>query len=159
MKIPEKFITFLTNLDVALWAANCDIQRVPDLVRPTGVVKGDSDDELTIYVPRKNADKFLRNFKENDQLALFTSRITTFESYQFKGRYTGQRPANDEEVESQKRLIEALGSFFMQIFGFPGEWIKNAYYSVPIVALSFRVEQIFEQTPKKGTGAQISKVE
>ena len=157
MNIPEKLVAFVTGTDVAVWTANSDSQRLPDLARPTGVVKGDSDDELVIYLPRKTAGRVLGNIEENDQLALFCSNLITMESYQFKGRCTTQRPANDKEIESQKRFMEACAEIFSQVFGFPAEMIIRAYYSVPIVALGLRVEQIFEQTPRKGTGTPIQK--
>jgi len=157
MNIPEKLVTFVTGAEVAVWTATSDTQRMPDVARPTGVVKGDSDDELIIYLPRKNADKMLVNLEQNDQLALMCTHIATLESYQFKGCCTAHWPANDEEIKSQKLLMEAFAEFLSQIYDFPTEMVISAYYSVPIVALSLRVEQIFEQTPKKGTGTPIQK--
>jgi len=157
MNIPEKLVTFVTGTEVAVWTATSDTQRMPDVARPTGIVKGDSDDELIIYLPRKNADKMLVNLEQNDQLALMCAHIATLESYQFKGCCTAHWPANDEEVESQKRLMGAFSEFLVQIYGFPTDMAYKAYFSVPIVALGLRVEQIFEQTPKRGAGTPIQK--
>lgn len=157
MNIPEKLVTFVTGTDVAVWAATSDTQRMPDVARATGVVKGDSDDELIIYLPRKNADNMLMNLEQNDQLALMFTHITTFESYQFKGRCTAQRPARDEEIKSQKLLMEAFAECVLQSYDIPANMVFKALFSVPIVALGLRVGQIFEQTPKKGTGTPIQK--
>ena len=155
MNIPERLVTFVTGTDVAVWSASSGNQRLPDLARPTGVAKGDSDDELIIYIPQNRVEKMLVNIGENDQLALFCTEIIRFESYQFKGRCTTHWTAKDEEIESQKRLMGAFSEALAQTYGFAADMVYKAYFSVPIVALGLRVEQIFEQTPKRGTGTPI----
>jgi len=54
MKIPEHLITYITDPAIALWISNCDKQNFPEPARPTGVVKGESDDELIIYLHMEN---------------------------------------------------------------------------------------------------------
>ena len=50
-----------------------------------------------------------------------------------------------------------LGKAFLQAFGFPVNVISEAYYDSPGVALTLQVEEIFNQTPRKGTGNPIEK--
>ena len=156
MIVPEHLVTFIGAAEVAVWIANCDNQSRPDIARPTGVVKGEADDELIIFLPQRNAETILTNIEHNDRLALFGSRVTTFESYQFKGRCVMQRLANDEEVNYQRRLIAAFADCLSEIFSLPAAKVIDAYYSRPIIALTLRVEEIFDQTPRKGTGNRIS---
>ncbi len=156
MNVPEHLVAFIGAAEVAVWIANSDNQRRPEIARHTGVVKGEADDELLIYLPQRKAETILSNIEHNDRLALFVSHITTFESYQFKGRCVMQRFANVEEMESQRRLIAAFSDCLSEIFSLPADMMINAYYSRPIVVLALSVEEIFDQTPRKGTGNRIS---
>jgi hypothetical protein len=147
------------GVETAVWIASTDNHSKPDVSRPIGVVGGNSADELLIYLPKENAGTLLKNVEQNDRLALFCSNVTTFESYQFKGRCTMQRLADDGELESQKRVLGRFVDVLSEIFALPGQKLMDAYYSIPVVVLTVRVAEIFDQTPRKGTGNPIEPAE
>ncbi len=129
---------------------NCDIIR--------GLGAGATGhDTVKFYVAEKTARKMLDNLRSNKLVNLSVTQIFTSESYQFKGRFLSAKPVNEDE---SKAVLEYVGQFeeAVSTFGLkPGLIADNLLYK-PALAIEFVVDQIFDQTPKIGTGQKLSVV-
>ncbi len=155
MKLSDRFIDLISQTASALWASNCDKQRVPDLVRVQGVRVDTNKEQITFYVSVKMGETFLQNFTMTDKLSLLMASTETHESYQLKGSYLSQRPCTSSEIQYQKeyllgfcKAIEGLGISKEKAFAL--------YYQQPTVAVRMLVQEVYEQTPKIGTGEKMS---
>jgi hypothetical protein len=129
---------------------NCDILR--------GLGAGAAGhDTVKVYVAEKTAGKMLENMRTNKLVNLSVTQIFTSESYQFKGRFLSAKSVNEDEAKAVLEYInqfeEAVSSFGLK----PGLIADNLSYN-PALAIEFVVDQVFDQTPKIGTGQKLSTV-
>lgn len=76
------------------------------------------------------------------------------ECYQFKGDFIESRPAGDGDLPLVRRKAEQFRSLFQPIFGF-SDRACAARFGKPVLAVTFRVREIYDQTPGPGAGAKI----
>lgn len=129
---------------------NCDILRVLG-----GGASG--HDTIKFFVAEKTANKTLDNLRSNKLVSLSVTQIFTSESYQFKGRFLNARPVNEEETEA---ILEYVGQFEEAVssMGYKPGLVADHILYKPAIAIEFVVDEIFDQTPKKGTGQKLSTV-
>lgn len=112
---------------------------------------------LTVLVPTAAADRTLRDLTDNGRVA-FTCAHASHESYQLKGAYLSSRPADaGEEAELAGRLTALLSSLLEA--GYPEAIARPfilGFATVPAVAISFRAEEIYQQTPGPGAGGRLA---
>jgi len=108
---------------------------------------------ITFYVPDAEGAKTLSNFKDNGMVALTVSDAATHETYQFKGPCLGMRPSEDKDTAiqdiHQSKLISYLGAL-----GYPEE-VLTGFTIYPSTAVTFKVEDVFVQTPGPGAGNKV----
>lgn len=145
-------------LPAALWTANCNEDNVPEIVRSAGVAVAADLSAITLYVSERYSRQYLKNFETNKNLTLAATDVPTFESYQYKGLVNNIRLCTPYEEEVQKiyldRFTDVIGSF-----GYSKELVFNNFNFQPSYAVTFRVCEIFEQTPHKSTGRQVIKLQ
>ena len=145
LKGPKAFFVGARDKDF-----NCDILRVLG-----GSATG--HDTIKFFVAEKTAGKMLDNMRSNKLVSLSVSNIFNSESYQFKGRFLSAKPESAEEAEGVYEYVgqfeESLGSM-----GYPKGLFADHVLYKPALAIEFAVEQIFDQTPKIGTGQQLKAV-
>lgn len=142
----------------AYWIATVSPLNKPDIVRPTGIVAHPESDTITIMFPEKVAQQTLRNLQASNAITLLACTLLSFESYQFKGVVISEsRPCTGEEIEFQESYLDAF-SDDLQAFGHDKQGFYNAYFRQPSLAFDFLVQEIFEQTPKKGTGTLLTSI-
>ncbi len=142
----------------ALWAANCDDDNTPEIVRCAGVARVTDIRNITIFISEVFGRKFIQNLQLNTNIALAATCVPSFESYQYKGVYQSIRPCTKEEDELQQRYFDAFTDITTS-FGFLKEPLFQSYFHLPSFAVTFRVRYIYEQTPHKGTGSQVIDLE
>ena len=138
---------------LAFWAASSNKEKVPDAVRCTGLSDVTAVDTITFFIPEKFSGNFIKNVAENPKITLMGCSITTFESYQYKGVYRSMRTATKEEEALQTNYVIAFTDELEKI-GFD-RGIGEMFLLQPSFAVTFRVTEIYEQTPFKGTGNQV----
>lgn len=154
MEMPA-FYTILSQ-PLSFWAANCNEKGSPDIIRCCGISYQPDKNELVLFIGEKLAAVFLANTKTNPLISLIGTSLYTLESYQYKGRFTGFRPCTEEEVEWQYRYVSQFADTLTIVgFNWEKETVVKSFFHQPSVAIGFRIDEVFEQTPRKGTGERI----
>ena len=155
MTLSERFIQLINDPSAALWASNCNGKLEPELVRLLGAQVETDREHLTFFVPLKFGKGLLNNFADSDQLTFLLAIILTNESYQLKGSYLSLRPCTEAEVALQKDYMTKLCHTAITRQSLPGDKAFEAYYDQPTVAVRMLVREVYEQTPKAGTGERV----
>jgi hypothetical protein len=121
----------------------------------TGAFVHDDLETVTFFVIESHAKRVLANLENNGRVAL-TIAQATHEAYQLKGSYVSSRPENEADYALQESYRVMLVRGLAQVF--PEDVVKpmvlgSAYR--PGVAITFRVEHIFQQTPGPGAGDKL----
>jgi len=108
---------------------------------------------VTVLVAEAAAARSLANLERNGQIALGIA-LATHESYQLKGTYLSSRPASDADRSRQERYRAALFASALAA-GYPDDIARPftlGFAYTPGIAITFRAEQLFVQTPGPDAG-------
>ncbi len=154
--IPDAIIEFLKK-PVVMHAASRDEQLQSYSVRAFGPASVVDRELITFYIPQRNSKKILDCYLENKRAALVACDVTSFETYQFKGEFASTWECGEEEYALLDTYVEQAKAVVIEI-GFPEEFVNGwkAWNCKPSVAVSFKVEDIFHQTPGPGTGDAVT---
>ena len=157
LMISDRFVEFINNNVVAYTLGTRNAKLEPWVGKPRGVTISDDRKSFTMLIPEVAIECHLENMENNGEVSLNIVSIPKFESYQFKGTYTSNAPCTDEEVQ----VIKDWKTKFCEgceVIGYPEQLIRSMDLQIlePAIAITFEVKEIFEQTPKPGTGNKIS---
>jgi hypothetical protein len=141
---------------LAFWAANCNKDCLPDSVRCNGVAPSHNLEQLSFYVSHQFSETFRANLTLNPSISMMACSVHTFESYQYKGSFISIRECTEEEVDLQRSYLEEFAKAIVHT-GLDGTKFFDAYFFQPSYTITMTVEEIFEQTPRKGTGNAVQK--
>ncbi|MBI3249951.1 MAG: hypothetical protein HYZ50_25940 [Deltaproteobacteria bacterium] len=122
-----------------------------------GAVVHPDRETITCFVPEQRFERIINNFKNNGRIALAVS-LLTHEAYQLKGAYIDSRPADAKDRAVQELHRAKLLSAMLQL-GYPEAIVRPfilGFLYQPSVAFSFRVEEIFLQTPGPEAGKKLN---
>lgn len=126
----------------------------PEGIRASASVADVERGEITLYLPRAIAGRTIENLKQNGRIAATFTRAVDHRSIQLKGQVVELRDAVESERERIRLYLEAL-SIDWAFVGVPRS-ATRAMNFWPAVAVRFRVESSFEQTPGPDAGQRIS---
>jgi hypothetical protein len=152
--IPERVVEFLRGPSV-MQVATRDGEFWPDHAYVGGAVPHEDRQTVTFFVYEKRAKQILRNVENNGRIAL-TLGQASHEAYQLKGTYLSSRPATEEDYALVEAYRNALYASLSQLW--PEEMAKKLVLGMayrPAVAITFRVEDIYLQTPGPGAGERL----
>lgn len=148
--IPDRLVAFVHG-PILSWVGTRDARLRPSVSWAFGARVSPARDEITVFIPDIEAEHAKRNAEQNEQIAFTVADGISHESYQFKGKLVGLRPSNDEERAVQdihrSKLVSHMRMFPKQFF--------EGYQLYPSTALTFRVEQVFIQTPGPDAGKML----
>jgi hypothetical protein len=154
MVVPSSHVEFLSR-PLSFWLATASAKNFPEPVKCTGIKFNPDKDLFTCFAPLKFMTKAFNHLKENSMVTLVAVDVHSYEGYQYKGQYLSHRECTTEEIDFQNRYMkdftDILGSF-----GYSGKEIYDSYVQAPFVAIDFQATQVFDQSPKTGTGEQIA---
>ena len=153
MVVPAWHVDFLKQ-PLSFWIATTNLDNIPEPAKCTGVFFDPASDTFTCFVPKKFTDKTFKDLEENPTMALVGVELHTYEGYQYKGQYISQRECTREEIEYQYKYMKEFTDI-LESFGYSSAGYLKAYIRPPFVALMFKVTQVFDQSPKVGTGGEI----
>jgi len=120
-----------------------------------GAVVHDDRRTVTFFVPEGCAARLESDLQDNGRVS-FDFGWVSHEAYQLKGTYLSSSPTTDDDVARQEayraRLVAALRQVYPEDISRPYA-LGFAYR--PGVAITFRVEQVFLQTPGPGAGTRM----
>jgi hypothetical protein len=122
-----------------------------------GAVVHPDRETVTFFVPESRSERILGDLKSNGRVALAVG-LPTHEAYQLKGSYVSSRPTDAKDRAVQEIYRSKLLSALLQA-GYPEQIVKPYILGLayqPGVAITFRAEEIFLQTPGPEAGKKIS---
>ena len=129
-----------------------DAGLAPTYNRALGA-KALDDNTVKVNIAKAIAGRAIDNLEDNKRITMVQVDFLTFECYQFKGSFIR---AYDGSPEDKVLVTEYMGRMteVAKRIGMDDKLLVKIPQD-PIIAIEFEVEQIFEQTPKKGTGKPI----
>ena len=122
-----------------------------------GAVVHEDRETVTVFVPTARARRILADLESNGRVALGIS-MTSHEAYQLKGSYLSTRPTDASDLARQETYRKALLEDALRV-GFPEEIARPLTQGLaytPAIAMTFRAEQAFLQTPGPGAGTPLT---
>jgi hypothetical protein len=151
--IPDEAASMITAGRCSMVVGTRDARLEPHFVRALGAAVHDDRAQLTFFVPRVLAAPVIRDLEDNGRIAFQLVDAPTFHAFQLKGRLVAHRDASPDEEALQLAYRESMAAAARSV-GIPdGHWLYYVYN--PAVAITFRVEEVFNQTPGPGAGAPI----
>lgn len=151
--IPQKYVDFVQGHTLH-FVGSRDAKLRPMFSWAFGATVNAQEDTITFYVPNVEGAKTLSNFEDNGMVALTVSDAGTHETYQFKGPRLEIRPSEDKDTAiqdiHQSKVVSYLGAR-----GYPEE-IFTGFAIYPSTAVTFKVEDVFVQTPGPGAGNKLN---
>lgn len=155
MLLNDHQIRLLQAHITSIWLGSCVPEQSTDIMRLTGARLAEDKLHLDLFVPVQFTETFFNNLQENQKISFLCSSTRTFEAYQVKGIYLGHRACTQEEIRYQQAYMEGFTQNLVAIGVKAGLAFAN-YYQEPTIAIRMRSEEIYEQTPKAGTGKKVS---
>jgi hypothetical protein len=129
-----------------------------EALRPThtmgvGAMVHDDRQTVTVFVPTARSERVLPDLKRNGRIAVGIA-LASHEAYQLKGTYVSSRPTDDADRDRQEARRAALLASALEA-GYPESIARPLALGLvitPGVAITFRAEEVFLQTPGPGAG-------
>ena len=145
--IPDRLVAFVHGPTLS-WVGTRDARLRPSVSWAFGARVSPAREEITVFIPDIEAEQTKRNAEQHRLIAFTVVDGRTHEAYQFKGRLVGLRPSSDEERAVQdihrSKVISHMAPYPKVLF--------EDLRLYPSTALTFRVEQVFVQTPGPDAG-------
>ena len=109
---------------------------------------------ITFLLPDAESARPLADIAENGLIALTALDPLSHECYQYKGRFLSQRAGNDDD-RALSDIQHAKACARVDEMRLPGELFARFVYW-PGTAITFRVEEIYDQTPGPNAGKQLA---
>ena len=151
--IPQEVID-LANSSYVATIGSRDEHLAPTLRNAWGINIKASEDIVTSFVVEAQFEQMLKNFRQNGRMALSFSDSLMHVCYQLKGHFLQARPLTKDEVALQQQYRRRMINSLIE-WGFPEERVNIALRPVDL-AIDFKVEKIFNQTPGPGAGKEIA---
>ena len=150
--IPQEIIDFTYSSHFG-YVGSRDENMVSTVRRCWGTHIGDTNNVLIFFVVQAQYEQMLRNFDNNGRVSLSLVEWPSFRSYQFKGQFLKARAMAPDEMVFQQQFQEKLMAL-LKAMGFPDEIAERIVHQTDL-AIEFKVETIFDQTPGPGAGKAV----
>jgi hypothetical protein len=154
--IPDRVVEFLHG-PVFLQIGTRDDALRPAHVMAVGAVVHDDRQTVTVFAPAGRAERALRDLTANGRIALGVGHAS-HEAYQLKGTYLSSRPTDAADRARQEAYRIALLASLLEA-GYPESIARPlalGFAYTPGVAITFRAEEVFLQTPGPGAGTRLA---
>lgn len=150
MPILEKFKTYIQEGN-GMGMGTRDASMKPEYQRALGARVVD-DNHIVVFFDGPTAGRTIQNLQQNQMVSVVACSFS-FESYQFKGKSIRWSEATEEENGLVEEYLKKFNDS-MEVFGL-GENFVYKYPHSKMMALLMEVTDVFEQTPKIGTGQKV----
>lgn len=117
-------------------------------------VRADSEhDTMLFLLPENEGARIKSDLDDNGMVALTALDPLSHECYQFKGRYSGSRSGDERDRALSDIQVAKIASRLDEM-GYRSELFRTVVFW-PGTVISFRVEDIFIQTPGPQAGRRI----
>ena len=154
--IPDRVIEMLSGPSFVQIGTRDENLR-PAHTYAIGAMVHEDRQTVTILVPTARAARILPHLESNGRVALGNAQAS-HEAYQVKGTYLGTRPTNADDLARQESYRNALLADALRA-GFPEEIARpltQGFAYTPSIAITFRADEAFLQTPGPDAGKRLS---
>ncbi|MBI1735526.1 MAG: hypothetical protein HYR51_10160 [Candidatus Rokubacteria bacterium] len=152
--IPDRVVEVVSGPAV-IQVATRDAALRPAHTLAVGAFVHDDRATVTVYVAELRAAQTLANLADNGRIAVACG-LVSHEAYQLKGACLESRPTTDDDVRRQEAyraaILAAMRRAYPDAIAVP---LTQGMPYRPGVAITFRVESVFLQTPGPGAGARM----
>ena len=154
--IPDRVVELLHG-PAFMQVGTRDAELRPAHAWAIGALAHADRETVTFFVPESRSARVLSNLQYNGRVAMGIA-LASHEAYQLKGTYLSSRPTGAEDVALQEAYRAKWFAAARQA-GYPDEIARPltlGFAYRPGVAITFRVEEIFLQTPGPGAGNKMA---
>jgi hypothetical protein len=154
--IPDRVVEVIHGSAI-MYAGTRDERLRPAQTYVIGAVVHPDHETVTFFVPESRSERILSDLTNNGKIALALG-LPTHEAYQLKGTYISFRPTEAKDRAVQEASRAKVLSALLQA-GYPEQLVKPHVLGLayrPGIAITFRAEEIFLQTPGPEAGKKIS---
>jgi len=155
MKISERILKVSPRKEFVYWAASVNHKLESKLSRVAGFAVSEDQEHLTFFLPKKLFAQMGPTLKPGVKMSLLMASVIDFESYQIKGRYIKHELCTPENIAFYKQkvlnIMEVLDGM-----GLNGKGVFSFLLDQPSIAVTMYCEEMYEQTPKPGTGKKLT---
>lgn len=129
----------------------------PNIGRVWGARTNDDGTELTIFTPKLMISEHFGNFLHNGRIAVTVglAQPGSHLGYQLKGKYLKHEDCKTEDHSFLDNNFNVFREFLTGSYGPEMARLIDQIPYKPAVAITLRVEEIFDQTPGPGAGKKI----
>lgn len=138
---------------VATIVATRDDHLRPSVTRGWGISVAAEGTELTLCVGAPSGSRTRANLQSNGAIAVTSSRPTTYRTVQLKGQVVAIVEPTQEQLEAVEAHVEAFSREAEELGLAPGS--GRRLVDPGLVAVSFSVHEVYDQTPGPNAGARI----
>ena len=156
MTVPDYLVEFLKKKDAFGYLASLNDKQFCDVCRYSGVYVINKEFLKIIYMPSLSPE-LLNNLKSAPKMTVTIVSAYSLECYQLKGKHISHENLNAEDEKFKDTYLQGMTEVITDM-GFKLEKVlKGKYNNLDTRAIIMKVEEIYEQTPKKGTGEKIKR--
>lgn len=153
--LSDSLIECIQEKASSIWLCNSNEQLQTATVRLMGARVEEDRKHITVYVPVQYGAEVIRNLATTDKITFLTAIIHTYVSYQVKGTYISQCACTEADIAYQWAYMDGFTDALAKQGLSKQKGIK-AYYQQPSIAMRILAEEVYEQTPRKGTGEKVN---
>ena len=150
----DKELAAFLEEGLSIYVATRNARLEPNGARGSAVKVDDDGTHIVVFVPAVSAATVLDDVRANGQIAVVLTRPPDDRGCQAKGVFVEAREAAEDErafvVSQWERFRDRL-----EMVGLP-RIATDGWVVWPAVAVRFRVNALFDQTPGPGAGAPIA---
>lgn len=154
--LTERILECISNEVITGAFGTRNAENKPKVGTPLNIKSSDDKRNIKMLVPTLEFQDHLENLNSNGQIALTFACVPSHEAFQVKGKFKNSSIPSDEYLAKSHQDWNNYQSKLLE-FGFPESLVNGLKnYNVDAVTLiEFEAEEIFDQTPKPGTGNKI----
>jgi len=140
-----------------MFVASRDQRMIPSMSWVLACRIGEMRDTLTLILNRSESAALLADVRRSGVVSAVFSVPSTHQTIQVKGSLLGIREAEPQDVEAIERATRAFADDLAPLgFGFEYAACLNTVETGGLVALQYRVEQVYDQTPGATAGQLVA---
>lgn len=141
--------------DLLFWAASADKNKICELSRVSGFIIEEDNEHITFFLPKQLFSIIEPTLEVNSKISFLMASIQNFESYQVKGTYKSHQLCMEENIDFYRLKVLKITDILSGM-GMDGNKIFGYLLVQPSIAVTMRCTEMYEQTPKPGTGGKLT---
>ena len=154
MVLSNKIVQIPSRSDHVFWVASVGKNMVSELTRVSGFIIEKDNEHITFSLPKQLFYIIEPTLAVNSKISFLMASIQNFESYQVKGTYKSHQLCTEENIDFYRLKVLKIMDILSGM-GLDGNRVFGFLLEQPSIAVSMYCTEMYEQTPKPGTGGKL----